>query len=248
MAIGINIGGEQISAAVVRDSLDDLLVLLGEASKASGVGRQDWKISELRVGSAVLAVGAPDETSVAALLRAGIDGLERVAAVPAGWNRRMVERLRDMGQRVGHGGATRMTVTGLAGADLLLSPEVVVNAERALGADSVSYGSFRGTADRWNEHGKREIGLDLDGFGSVRVTYPAALAEQVREQALGRRIEVWGLVGRNPAGQPTGITMEGFEVLPKRQVVPVSEVAGIFADEDGSPWFGLDEWMASRGE
>lgn len=248
MAIGIDIGGERISAVVVRDSLDDLLVLLGEASKASGAGRQDWTISELRIGSAVMAVGAPDETPVAALLRAGLDGLERAAAVPVGWNRRMVEKVRDMGQRVGRGGTTGVTVTGLAGVDLPISPVVVANAERALGAESVSYGSFRGTADRWNEHGKREIALDLDGSGSIRVTYPAAIAGRIREEALGRRIEVWGLVGRNPAGQATGIAMEGFEVLPEREVTPIAQVAGIFADEDGTPWFSLEEWMATRGE
>jgi hypothetical protein len=250
MSIGIDIGGQPgaISASVVRDSLDDLLALLGDAVKASDAGAQDWKISDLRIGSAIMAVSAADEAPVAALLRSGLAALTSAAAIPVGWNRRMVARIRDLGQRVGHGGATTVSVTGIGRESLAITPEVVANAERALGVESVSYGSFRGTVDRWNEHGKREIGLDLDGGGTIKVTYPADLAERVRAEALKQRIEVWGLVDRNPAGQATAMTMDGFEVLPERRPVSIDHLRGVFADESGEPWFTLDEWLAARGD
>lgn len=248
MAIGIDIGGQEISAVVVRDSLDDLLGLLSDASRSVGTGTQEWVITDLRVGSAVMAVGSADEAPVAALIREGIETLQRAAEIPAGWTRRMVERVRDLGQRVGRGGVTRMHMTGLASQWAALTPEVVTNAERALGISSVSYGSFRGVVDRWNQHKKREIGLALDDGGSLTVKFPASLAERIRSKAIGEHVEVWGLVERNAADQPTGMTMEDFEVLPERARVPLSAVAGIWSDEDGRPWFELEEWLAQRGE
>lgn len=247
MAIGLNIGGEAISATAVRDSLDDLLALLSDASRATGSGVQEWTIADLRIGSAIMAVQAPDEQPVAALIREGLATLGRVAEIPSGWSRRMVERIIALGGRAGRGGATQVNLTGL-GAEMALTAAIVDHATRALGAATVSYGSFRGHVDRWNEHGRHEIGIALDGEGRMTVSYPSSLADRVRSEAIGRRIEAWGLVSRNPVGQATGLAMDDFEVLVERRAIPVAEVAGIFADENGEPWFRLDEWLETRGD
>lgn len=247
--IGLNIGGEpgSIAATTVRDSLDDLIVLVNAASREVGAGRQDWTIENLAISSAVFAVGAPDEGPIAALLRSGFDALARRAEIPAGWTRTMVERVSRLGQRVGRGGATGVEVTGLGAVGIEITAETTTNAERALGVAAISYGSVRGTVDRWNEHDRREVKVTLDDDTSVTVKYPAALSERIRAEALGRKIEAWGTVSRDSRDNIVELRVEDFELLPELRSVPTSEVAGIFANEDGTPWFTVDEWLAARG-
>lgn len=248
MAIGLNIGGEAISAATLRDSLDDLLTLLNDASVVADAGQQAWTVDNLAIGSAIFAVAAPNESPVAVVLRDGLAALTERAEVPATWTRRMVERVRSIGQRVGRGGATGMTFTGLDAGGLVVTPEIVTHADRALGAATVSYGSARGVVDRWNEHGRREVKMKLDDDSSVTVSYRAALSDRIRDEAIGRRVEMWGLVSRDALGSAIELKAEDFEVLPDRRLVSISEVSGIFADESGEPWFTLGEWQAARGE
>lgn len=248
MAIGLDIGGDRIRAAVVRDSLDDLLTLLGDASRASGAGRQEWVIDDLHIGSAVLAVAGDEERPVTELLSAGLEALSLAAEIPVAWTRRMVEKIRDLGQRIGHGGATRVVVTGLAPAGISLTPEIVANATQALGAAAVSYGEFQGAVDRWSERRGHEIGLDTDCEGAVTTTYSANLAERVRREAIGQRIEAWGLVERDAAGRVIRLRMDDFEVLAPRAAIPIAELAGVFGTPDGEPWFDLSDWLESRGD
>ena len=251
MAIGISISGEPgtISAAIVRDSLSDLLVILADASANSGSGDQQWRIADLRIGSAVMSVTAPDEAPVAALVRDGLESLSRMAeipAIPAGWTRRMVGKVRDLGSRSGHDGATGVNFIGLAAEPIGLTSAVVDHATRSLGTATLSYGSFRGHVDRWNEHNKREIGIALDDGGTITATYPPDLAERIRAEAVGRHIEVWGLVSRNPAGQANSIAAQGFDALTQAPPIPIANMAGAYV-VDGTPMLDLAAWMADRG-
>ena len=249
MSIGINLQGEhgQLSAVTVRDTLSDLLSVLSDASRASGAGKQTWVIADLQVGSAIMAVSAPDELPVSALLRDGLAQLERAAAIPPRWTQGMVRRVAALGGRAGHGGATGISITGLAATPVTLSPEIVDHAERALGTHSIAYGSFRGNVDRWNQHNRREIGLTLDDDSTLPATYPSSLADRVRAEAIGHRIEVWGLVSRNPAGQAVSLAVDGFELLPETQPISAADMAGVYVI-DGEPMVDLNEWMTTRGK
>lgn len=249
MSIGVNIGGDRgtIAATVVRDSLDDLIGLLSDASVASGAGRQKWTIDQLEIGSAIMAISAPDESPVAHLLRKGLASLSGQAAIPDGWSRRMVERVRDLGQRVGRGGATEVWIIGVAPEATSLSGQIAANAETALGAATVSVGSVRGIVDRWNEHNGREVKMTLSDGSSATVTYRAPLADRVVREALKNTIDAWGEISRDVSGRVVTVKLEDFEVVPQRQPTPIAALAGIYTD-DGAAWFGLDDWMASRGD
>lgn len=249
MAIGINIGGQPgtISAATVRDSLDDLVQLLNDASAASGIGRQTWVIENLGIGSAVMAATAAGEAPAADLLRKGLSSLRKQAVIPDGWTPRMVERIRDLGQRVGRGGATEMTMTGL-GPAIALSGDIAAHAERALGAATVSYGSVRGKVDRWNEHDRREVKVTLSDSTSATLKYPKELAARILEEALRNTIDAWGLIERDPLGQILSVKVDDFAIVPDREPVPVGSLRGVWADDDGGPWFTLDEWLKTRGD
>lgn len=250
MAIGIDISGEHgtIAASVVRDSLSDLLQLLNDASVAAGVGKQTWVIGDLRVGSAAMALAAPNESPAAALLRDGLNSLRLRAVIPSSWTRRMVERVRDLGQQVGRGGATGMAITGLGIEALALSGEIVAHADRALGVATVSYGSVRGVVDRWDEHDKREVRVSLADSTSATLKYPEALAGRIVAEALRNTIDAWGLIERDALGRILAVKIEDFEVVPTREPVPIGSLRGVYAEDDGTPWFTLDEWMDTRGD
>lgn len=249
MAIGIDISGEHgtISATTLRDSLDDLLVLLSDAAAVTDGGQQTWTVDKLAVGSASIAVAAPDESAVADVLRDGLDELRARAEVPAAWTRRMVERVRSLGQRVGRGGATGVALTGIEASDVAITPEIVTHADRALGAATVSYGSVRGVVDRWNEHGRREVKVTMDDGSSVTVKYKADLSDRIRDEALGQKVEAWGLVSRDPLGQALELKAEDFEVLPHLTPVPAGGLRGLYV-VDGEPMVDLDVWTVARGE
>ncbi len=252
MSIGISIGGTpgMISAAAVRDSLDDLLTLLAEASETSGVGRQQWNISDLHVGSAVIVVSSDEEAPVTEILMDGLDLLSRSAEMPRRWTRKMLVRIARLGERAGHGGATSIELISGKLSAVSLAGDVALNARRALGEATTSYGSVRGRVQRWNEQDRkrRQIGVTLDDGTSIPVYYAPNLAEKVITAAISHRIEAWGLTSRSASGEAISLTMDDFELLPEREAVPIGKLVGVFGNEDGTPWFSLSDWMAERGD
>ncbi len=122
---------------------------------------------------------------------------------------------------------------------------ILDHAERALGRATAALGSIRGRVDRWNEHGRREIGLTRDAGQAVAATYSIELSPRILAEAVGKEIEAWGVIRRNVVGQITGMTIEDFAVVTKPRPVPIASLAGIYDSRSGDG-FTLAEWLAHR--
>jgi hypothetical protein len=244
--VELDLEGEprQITAVSLHSALGELLELLREAAEAADIERQQWRIDDLRMASAHIAVAAPEGPSVANFVQRGLDGLRQRAAIPDGWTRQMVKRVLDLGQIVGSGGTTGLRLRLSRGGEPRVFDAVLVDhAERALGGATATLGSLRGRVDRWNEHGRREIGLSrLDG-PPVPATYSTRLSPRILAEAVGNEIEAWGTVRRNVVGQVTGMTIDDFAVVQRtREIIPASSLAGVFATGD----FALEDWLRDR--
>ena len=249
MSVELSMEGSDITVENLQGALGELLDLLAEAAAMSDVDKQTWRISTLRAGSAHVAMTAPDEGAVAALVRDGVDALREAAAIPHGWSRQMVKRVLDLGKRTGSGGATSvgLRLGGPSARARVLDAVVTVNAERALGSATSSYGSVVGTVDRWNEHGRREVGLSRDGgAGSVAAGYPSSLSDRIQRDAIGQRVEAWGTIRRNIVGQITGMTIEDFVVAERQPAISITSLVGVYRAPNGESSLTLDEWLENR--
>lgn len=249
MDVRLSLEGEagQIAVDALHDALGDVLELLREAADAGRVEKQLWRVDGLEVSSAHVVMTAPEGAVIAAIVSRGLDDLRQVAAIPDGWTRHMVKRVRDLGRRSGSGGTTSISLTlGSVNAKARVLDGVIVDhADRALGSETATYGSMRGRVDRWNEHGKREIGVTRDDGGSLPATYRAELSARILSEALGHRIEAWGLIRRNIVGQVIGMTIENFTVMNDRDATPIASLAGVYQSPEDDR-LTLDEWLEQR--
>ncbi|CUR54214.1 hypothetical protein NOCA2140037 [metagenome] len=246
MDIELSLGGEdgQITANVLHDALGETLELLKEAAEISAVDRQVWRIERLRVGSAHIALSAPQGPQVANSLAQGLDSLRAIAAIPEGWSRQMVKRVLDLGRMVGTGGATSVQLQpGPRAEPRALDAVTIDHAERALGSATAAYGSIRGRVDRWNEHSRREVGLTRDSGTPVAAGYASELSPRILAEAVGHEIEAWGVIRRNVVGQVTSMTIEDFRVVERPDPVSISSMAGVYQVGDT---FSLSDWISER--
>lgn len=250
MDVELNLEGEdgQITMDNFHGAMGELLDLLSEAASIADVPRQSWRISSLRTGSAHVAMAAPEGSSVAALIRDGLDALRETPAIPAGWSRSMVKHVWDLGKRVGTGGTTSVTLRlGSRHAKTRdVDSRITEHAERALGGASATHGSVRGTVDRWNEHGRREVGLSSADGGTFPASYRRELSARIQAEAIGHDIEAWGTIRRNVMGQITGMTVEDFRVLEPAMSVSIESLVGVYASDEGESAFTLEQWLEDR--
>ena len=105
---------------------------------------------------------------------------------------------------------------------------------------------MRGRVDRWNEHGKREIGLTRPDGSSLPATYKRALSSRILAEAVGRDIEAWGTIRRNIVGQVVGMSIDGFAVIEPGDPISISSLAGVYQAPAGEPVVTLQDWLNER--
>ncbi|WP_109508618.1 hypothetical protein [Nocardioides speluncae] len=235
----------EISAKAFHRTLGGTLELVKAAGDALGTSAGQWTVAELRVGSATVVIANPAALGVTTLIASGLESLANSPAVPTRWTQDMVQRVRTIGRVVGSHGVRGISV-GPADSTLLpVDSAVTTNAEAALAAKEVALGRVTGKVDIWKERKGREVGLTLDDGSTMAALYPAHLAERVRHEAVGERVELWGEIERNGAGQRLRIRIDDFTVVPATIPTPVSTIVGLYADL-GAQGVTVEDFLRER--
>lgn len=219
-----------IGAAAAHAALGCALQLVTDASSVLGVTVGRWNVSELSLGSMTLVIDNAAAPGVATLVTAGFEVLSNRAVVPAQWTQRMVRKARDLGRLAGTQGVHRVTV-GLDGLGVTRVDGVATShAEKALQASEVALGGVVGVVDRWQERKGREVGLTLDDGSTLTATYPTELGSRIVHDSIGQRVEAWGEVQRNAAGQRISFRIHDFTVAPATLPAGIELLAGLYRD------------------
>lgn len=228
----ITLEGErgQISAAALQTALACSLRLVREAGEVLGATAGQWNVADLQVGSVTFALANPAAPGAATLVRAGLEVLSSRSLIPPQWNQKMVRKARDMGRLPGVGGVHEVVVSTPGEPALRLSGALTANAEQALQAREVSLASVQGLVDKWDERRGHQIGITLDGGETITASYPADIADRIREQALGRQIEARGELWRNAEGQRVQLLMRDFMVLSTDPPMGIEALAGLYRE------------------
>lgn len=234
-----------IDGRALQEALGVVLELLSEAEHAASGQARAWTVARLATSSAIIGLAHPEPAATLKVLSSGLDELRRHARVPGSWTPQMVRGVRRLGRLAGTKGTegVRLEVPRQS-AHWAFDPVMTGHATQALSAVEVSLGSVSGLVDLWRERGRRQIGISLDDGGTLTARFSEALAERVRTEALHHRIEAWGELERNGAGQPVALNLVDFAVLDSPEIALTAGVLdGLFAGTG----LTLDEWMEGRG-
>lgn len=187
-----------------------LLHLLDELTDVES-SANDWTISKLEVGSAVVAITSDAEERTEAALRV-VDGLARARAnrsLPASWS---------PGATGAAQGLVRSLGTSIGNLKVL---DNVVFLDSQLGERLEALtpwvrempGALRGTLTGFNINRGNRASLKLKSGRVVRCSFPSTEAERMRD-ALMQFVELEGTIRQDEDGQPYWISTESVEVVP----------------------------------
>lgn len=165
----------------------------------------------------------------------GVRVLEQTPEIPRYFDEASVQRMVNVGDRLGRDGITGLAVA--VGDDIAsIDRSVQVNAREAVTEVSTSYSSVVGRLDQVSvRRGRRRVGL-LSDTGRAVTCEVNRLDEHVVLASFDTRVVVSGLLRRNGLGQPVRLEAEAIEPAPPRpSPVSVDDLVGA-ADE---LWPGL---------
>jgi len=169
----------------------------------------------------------------------GIRSLDRLPEIPNMFTESVVERVSSLR------GLIDRPRSGLASIALVplmvdsprppadVSESVHSNAQAAIAAASLSYGSLIGRLDLISARGRyRKIGLYADGGVAVncnvdKIPYPELFA------LFDQRVAAIGLLRRNASGQPVRLDVDSIERIPESAVVGSAALLGAIPDLGG---------------
>lgn len=171
----------------------------------------------------------------------GVRVLEQTPEIPRYFDENSVQRVVNVGDRLGRDGITGLAVA--MGDDVArIDQSVQVNAREAVTEASSSFSSVVGRLDQVSvRRGRRRVGL-LTDVGRAVTCEVDRLDEGMVLASFDTRVVVSGLLRRNGLGQPVRLEAEAIEPAPPRaKPVSVDDLVGVAA----KLWPGLsnDEVM-----
>lgn len=229
----------------------DLLALLDELSDVPVA----WRISDLRMGSAVARVTPPAHATDGRYLRLVVDSLADVqdgGGLPPEWSPdaiKVAHRFAEHGQPNEDDGdwapPRLVLVGGKHDRDVTLTADLGDRLAALQPFERRMPGSVRGELVGLNISRGNRASIRLPNKRIVRVGFETALRDQLKE-ALYKQVEIAGSVRQDGDGQAFHVRAEGVEVLvkPKSRWV---DLIGI--DPDYLDGASIDEWLeANRGQ
>lgn len=223
--------------ALLRDIEADLE--LADASDLTA-----WRFQSLEVGS-LRAEFVPRDAGSAARRRAASAGLRLVrgfaeaqteAAIPEAWSLASARRAKNiaghLGEDLDRGLLLRLIVDGSDEARADITATAAANLRSATKATHDSIGSVVGTIGSVTIHGRNRAGLWPERGPRVDVQFDKDRLNEI-SNALGRRVQVAGLLERNARGQLLRVRLRRLEILPTLDADQPSGLAGVYPDITG---------------
>lgn len=187
-----------------------LLELLDDLSETAAV---EWKVTDLRIGSAISALTAWGEhrTEGVDAARAAVTGLNRIrtgGGMPPDWTPNAVVHAKDLVRRAGESAKVEA-----AGNVVWLDRQLREGLEGIAPWVRQFYGSVRGNLTGVNVTRTNRASIKPQGGGRVvHVGFPNALAEKMRVGLL-QFVEVEGTVRQNEDGRIYYVTADDIRVV-----------------------------------
>lgn len=241
-AITLKLSGvhDQMDARAVSRSLDSLIKLVQSVAKPGD--SEPVLLSDLRIGSAVLAVQAPPED--AEIITRGLGELREGGVMPSGWNDtslRAITGIYEASRRAGVDGAS-LDSSGLI---TRIDAALAKNVADASGVETISLGSVRGKLYRYSSKNTYEASLsDAITGAAVKLKLSAKLAPTAKE-LIDQNVVAWGALTRHPVDRyPTHLSVKGIKALEPKPSLPrpVHEGRGILGP-DWTGGLGAVEWV-----
>lgn len=231
-------------------ALQRLLVVLGQLEDVElrqdvgGGERSKWGFKELRLGSLMATVapsqprrGASLDTMSSALDRAveGFAVAEERPGIPPGWNMIVAQTGAELARMFSAIESAGLRLELIRDGHTIRQVTVTRTAEQHLSAGlrvrHKSIGSVIGHLDSATLHGRREASLWLGRSKErVVVAFEARDVDAVRA-AWGRRVEVVGVLERDPDGRLVKVRMRSLEILAGEvDSPPLPELIGLDPD------------------
>ena len=190
----IKLTGEMgsIDARALAEALSVLVKMLGTLSD----GEVPCSISDLRVGSAVVATVAPDREST--ILQEGLQSLRHGTSIPGGWAEETLDLLVDL-NRAGNRRGVESVVLDIDGLVSEIDQELAENAKKAKVEYPKSVGSIVGNLFRYvNRGGVPEASMFEERSGrAVKLRLRYVDPREIRD-LLDSRVEIRGILSRHP--------------------------------------------------
>jgi hypothetical protein len=229
--------------AFLRAFESELQILSDLDSAISGKvqGSVEWVVTDLRLGSLAATVKpiSRDDTlnvgpRVVQVFADGMRVIERDGYTPAYFSEESMRSARTLLKLIGRNGVSGYEIR-TATARVTLTAQATVNVERLVPILARSVGSVEGRLEMVSLHSKPRF-VVYHGFNRKAVTCkfnPEKWLEPVKA-ALGRRVNVSGLIGFNAKGEPQKIEIDDLRVLRQNSELPrAGDLHGLVRDLTG---------------
>jgi hypothetical protein len=239
--------------------LSHVLLMLEEIDRLATPGqasRPEWAVrgmseTETEFRLSLLPRTLPRKRDLESLSKpplALVEGVQRLAVIPEIprlFSEGVVLRLDHVGQQIGRGGITGLTVTcanGTRTPDVALTDEVKQHARQAVETASIAWSSVVGVLDVISSRReRRQIGL-LTDEGRAVVCDVRTVPRDTVLAAFERRVVAAGVLKRNARGQAVRLDVESLEVLGAEPTVRARDLLG--AAPDVTNGLSNDDFMA----
>jgi hypothetical protein len=181
---------------------------------------------------------------VAAAFVAGLEQVDREGMSPPYLSEVGMQRMRQLVRLVGREGASGFVVTHLS-QTVEITARAAANIDQLIRVQQRSIASIEGKLETISVHGRPRF-IVYHGLTKKAVTCkfePERWLERVKD-ALGRRVNVAGIVHYNVKGEPLRVEIEDIRLLRQREELPATaEISG--SDRDFTGGLSSEEFMRS---
>ena len=248
--IGLSLAGDDIPLEIFINAAGELSGLLSELEFAvSGARNLRWYISDLRMGSANLAIrpelqsryGSDCADRIISAALSGLGTIEREPSRPDHFTDDALKRARALAVSVAPNKGSIAIFGGegsMAPQQVLLTRRIVVNVDQLMGTTSVAVGSVEGALEALSIHGGVQFAI-YDAITDRRIQ--CKCDRETLDQVigyLGCRLSVSGEVRFNVQGEPTSIRVDSFSPLGRGPLPQAKDMRGLFSDDQ----VDINEW------
>lgn len=226
-----------------------VLADLDSAISGEPQGSLDWFVADLSTGSLAVELESRSRLEdknygpeVADAFVTGVEHIEREGISPPYLSETGMQSMRQLVRLIGREGTSGLMVRHLS-QEVELSARASENIDQLMRIQQRSIGSVEGKLETISVHGKPKF-IVYDDLTRKAVTCKfesERWLEKVKE-ALGRRVNVAGVVHYNAKGEPLRVQLEDLRFLRRQEELPAtSEIGGI--DRDFTRDLTTEEYM-----
>lgn len=243
--VRIKLEGEPktIPLRVFLAAIDNELKILNDLDTAiSGEpdGTLDWYITEMRVGSLEMVMESrPQPTyrdvgpEVSRAIVASIEEIQRRGATPPYLSHTGMQCVKNLLATVGKDKASGLVLASPSeNVEIAVTAKASENVKQLLPVRYHSLGSVEGKIEMINIHGgSRFVVYDSKTRRAITCKFDSSVWMDAVKDALGRRVNISGMVHANTRGEPLHVNIDDIRILRNKEELPsIDDIAGIDPD------------------